>query len=223
MRKNGSISLLNRALIGSIVVLVSILLGGATGCTNDPPMPSTPKANSTAHLESSHEPIRLIDLSDEKFDLWHQDPAPITVVLFTRTDCPISNRIAPEIRRLYEIYHPRGVEFYLIYVDPREQAEGIRRHLAEYGYPCQGLRDPRHTLVAYCHARATPEAVVFNRDRTITYQGRVTDLYADLGSARPQATAHDLADAIEATVQGRPVATPRTRAVGCAIADLKDQ
>jgi hypothetical protein len=223
MRMNGSILLLHDARIRSIVVLAAIMLGGAAGCTNDPPAPATAKENFASTLESRHEPIHLVDLGGDKFDLWHQDPTPITVVLFTRTDCPISNRIAPEICRLHEIYHPRGVEFYLIYVDPSEQPQAIRRHLAEYGYPCQALRDPQHTLVAHCHATATPEAVVFNRNRVIIYQGRVSDLYADLGSARPQATAHDLADAIEATVQGQPVATPRTRAVGCAIADLKDQ
>lgn len=219
---NGSILLLHGARIRSIVVLAGIVLGGAAGCANDAPIPPKVNANSTPKINSRYEPIRLVDLSGDKFDLWHQDPAPITVVLFTRTDCPISNRIAPEICRLYKIYHPRGVEFYLVYVDPSEGIQAIRRHLAEYEYPCQGVRDPQHSLVAHCHATATPEAVVFNSNRVTTYQGRVSDLYADLGSARPQATAHDLADAIEATVQGRPVATPRTRAVGCAIADLKD-
>ena len=58
----------------------------------------------------------------------------------------ISNRFAPEIRRLYERYHPQGANFYLIYVDPREQPETIGKHLREYEYPCQGLRDPEHTL-----------------------------------------------------------------------------
>jgi hypothetical protein len=44
----------------------------------------------------------------------------------------------------------------------------------------------------------------------------------DLAKPRPQPTTHDLADAIEATLQGRPVAVPRTKAIGCLIADLKE-
>ncbi len=113
------------------------------------------------------------------------------------------------------------MKFYLIYVDPKEQSETIRQHLQEYAYPCPGLRDPEHTLVAYCQATATPEAVVFNENRKIVYQGRINDQYVELGNARTEPTTNDLANAIESTVLGQPVATPRTRAVGCSIADLK--
>jgi Redoxin len=166
--------------------------------------------------------IRLLDLDGKLVDLWPPDRPAVTVVLFTRTDCPIANRYAPDVRRLHEAYHPRGVEFFLVYVDPRESPDDVRRHLAEYGYPCPGVLDTGHTLVAYCHATATPEAVVFAADRTITYQGRIDDRYTDLGRPRAEPTSHDLADALAATVGGRPVAVPRTNAVGCLIADLKD-
>ena len=67
----------------------------------------------------------------------------------------------------------------------------------------------------------TPEAVVFDADRKIAYRGRIDDLNADLGNARSAATKHDLADAIEATLAGQPVAEPVTKAVGCYIEDLK--
>jgi thiol-disulfide isomerase/thioredoxin len=165
--------------------------------------------------------VRLLDLDGQPFDLWQKSGA-VTVVLFARSDCPISNRYAPEIRRLCEEYQPRGVAFYLVYVDPREQPDAIRRHLQEYGYPCQGLRDPKHTLVAHCGATITPEAVVFNQTRDMIYRGRVNDLYVDFGQARTGPTNHDLEDAIESTLLGRSVANPRTKAIGCLIKDLKD-
>jgi hypothetical protein len=200
---------------GCVVVLFIL------GCAKDDCVRSGATTNSEG--ESKLPPIRLLDLDGQPFDLWRPDKAAVaTVVVFTRTDCPISNQYAPEIRRLYETYRPRGVDFYLIYVDPREQPDDIRRHLREYDYPCRGLRDPGHTLVAHCGATATPEAVVFGPDRSITYLGRVDDLYADIGRSRAEPTTHDLADAIESTVLGRPVAKPRTKAVGCLIADLKD-
>jgi hypothetical protein len=172
-------------------------------------------------VEKAEPPPRLLDLDDQPFDLWKQSAA-ATVVLFTRTDCPISNRCAPEIRRLYEKHHPRGVEFYLVYVDPRTKPEAIRGHLAEFAYPCAGVRDPEHALVAHCGATVTPEAVVFDRDRVMTYRGRVDDRYAALGQPRAEVSTHDLADAIEATLAGQPVANPRAKAVGCVIADLKE-
>ncbi len=190
-------------------VVIAAFLCGIIGCAKD----------DVDRLELR--PIRLLDLDGEPFDLWRKTGA-IKVVLFTRSDCPISNRCAPEVCRLCDAYQPRGVEFYLVYVDPREQPEAIRRHLLEYGYPCQGLRDPSHTLVAHCGATTTPEAVVFGQNRVMTYRGRVDDLYVDFGQARAKPTTHDLADAIESTLSGRIVANPRTRAIGCLIADLKD-
>jgi hypothetical protein len=164
----------------------------------------------------------VFDLDGQPFDLGRQEQGAVTVVVFTRTDCPISNRCAPEVRRLYERYQPQGVQFFLIYVDPREQPDAIRRHLKEFAYPCIGLRDPHHALVAHCQATTTPEAAVFDKTGAITYLGRVDDLYLDVGRPRAAATTHDLADAIESTVQGRPVTTPRTKAIGCWIADLKN-
>jgi len=200
-------------------ICVLIAAFGIFGCGKEDSCRS--RALTTSGEETPRPAIRLLGLDDEPVDIWMADRPAIMVVLFTRSDCPISNRCAPEIRRLYDTYHPRGVEFYLVYVDPREQPEAIRQHLREYEYPCRALRDPEHTLVAHCGATTTPEAVVFDRDRTITYRGRVDDLYADVGRPRDGPTTHDLADAIEATVLGRPVATPRTQAVGCPIADLK--
>jgi hypothetical protein len=200
--------------------LAAIWLTGMVGCANDEPVRST--AQCSTAVESKPPPIGLLDLDGNPFYLWQQEKGAVIVFLFTRTDCPISNRFAPEICRLHAIYHRRGVEFYLVYVDPSEQPVAIRRHLDEYGYPCRGIRDPQHTLVACCGATTTPEAVVFDKDRAIAYRGRINDLYVDIGKPRAVATTHDLEDAIESTVLGRPVAVPRTKAVGCLIADLND-
>ncbi len=190
------------------------------GCSHDGPSQTGPQVSSDGNLKPLS--IGLLDLDGQPFEFWKQEEAATTVVLFTRTDCPISNRCAPEIRRLYETYHPRGVVFFLVYVDPREEPASIRRHLRAYGYPCLGLRDPHHNLVAHCGATTTPEAVVFDRERSITYLGRVDDLYLDVSRPRAEPTSHDLADAIESTLSCRPVAKPRTRATGCLIADLKE-
>lgn len=163
----------------------------------------------------------LLDASDKPFDLWSDTSAKATVVIFTRSDCPVSNRYAPEVRRLYEEFEPQGVRFFLVYVDPKETAATVQAHLAEYEYPCAGLRDPEHHLANETGATVTPEAVVFDAERQITYRGRIDDLFASFGKLRDEPTSHDLADALAATLAGEPVAVPRTEAVGCYIGDLK--
>jgi hypothetical protein len=177
------------------------------------------KQPTTAQRRSSE--LKLFDVDGKPFDLQRSSNGSVRVIVFIRSDCPISNRYAPEIRSLYDSYHSKGVDFYLVYVDPTEKAEAIREHLREYKYPCTGVRDPEHTLVAATGATVTPEAVVFNRQWKATYRGRVNDLYVDLGTARPAATRHDLKEAIVATLAGAPVAEPVTKAVGCTIHDLK--
>jgi hypothetical protein len=198
----------------------AIAIFGLLGC-NTTYFPSSPsKSNSTA--ESKTAPAHLLDLDGQKLDVLKFDCNVITVFVFTRTDCPISNRCAPEIRRLHETYQARGVEFFLVYVDPMDKPDEIRRHLQEYDYRCRAIRDPKHELVAYCEATTTPEAVVFAKDGAMSYRGRVDNQYAELGNSRAQPTTHDLADAIDSVIQGRPVAVPRTKAIGCMIADLRE-
>src|SRR5262249_10826420 len=80
------------------------------------------------------------------------------VLLFTRTDCPISNRYAPEIERLYRKYSPQGVEFRLVYPERDLSKEAMEGHRREFGFPMPGLLDPEHVYVARGHARTTPEA-----------------------------------------------------------------
>jgi len=163
----------------------------------------------------------LLDLDGRAITLPQAPQDQLVVAIFTRTDCPISNRYAPEVRALCERFELQGVAFYLVYVDPRETSDSIRAHLAEYEYPCAALRDPQHALVAATGATVTPEAVVIDRDGQIKYRGRISDQHVALGTSRSWASRHDLAEAIEATLAGRPVAEPVTKAVGCYIEDVK--
>lgn len=164
---------------------------------------------------------KLLDADGQPFDLWqNRDQAAATVLIFTRSDCPISNRYAPTVSSLHSTYQERGVDFFLVYINPRETSSSIRQHLEEYQYPCRGVHDPLHELVKMTGASVTPEAVVFDSRRKIAYRGRIDDLYVSFGQARPAATTHDLADALEAVLDGKTVAEPVTKAVGCSIGDL---
>lgn len=145
---------------------------------------------------------------------------PPTVLLFVRTDCPISNRYAPVIRALAERYAGR-VRFYSVFVAPDESASSVQTYMREYAPGTIPLLDPAHALVRRAGATVTPEAALFDADDELVYRGRIDDRYIAFGKARPRATVHDLADAIEAVLEGTPIARPRTPAVGCYIRDVK--
>ncbi|HEY3743482.1 MAG TPA: redoxin domain-containing protein, partial [Bryobacteraceae bacterium] len=150
------------------------------------------------------------------------------VLIFTRTDCPISNRYAPEIKRIYDAYSTRGVKFYLVYPDREETAASIAKHREDYGYPMPAIEDPSHQLVARASATITPEAAVFVPIRTaaksdwrLMYHGRIDDRYIDFGKSRQQASVHDLQNAIDAVLAGRAPSPAVTKSIGCYIADLR--
>jgi hypothetical protein len=203
----------------NIRLLALLLLCGCSTHDTDSIPQATASNTSSSSTKANPSKIELVDLNGNSVELWQKD-AVATVAIFVRSDCPISNRFAPEIRRLYEAYHSRGVNFSLVYVDPDQKSDEIRRHLAEYNYPCPGLRDPKHTLVALCKATVTPEAAVFDKDRRITYVGRVNDLYQSLGKSRLEPTQFDLEQAIESTLAGKIVEPARVKAIGCPITDL---
>ena len=151
------------------------------------------------------------------------------VFLFTSTDCPISNRYAPDLRRLAEEFGPKGVVFRLIYPNPADEADAIRDHMRAFGYvgaaesgPHESflaLRDGKQVLAKFVGATITPEAAVYAGGR-IVYRGRIDDRYVDLGLERPAPTRRDLAEALGSVIAGRAVAQPKTQAVGCYIADF---
>ena len=56
------------------------------------------------------------------------------VFLFTSTDCPVSNRYAPEVQRVVGEFSGKGVVFRLVYPNPADHAAAIREHLAAFSY-----------------------------------------------------------------------------------------
>jgi hypothetical protein len=174
-------------------------------------------------IQEGGDPRSARDLEGRAVQPLQTAGAKATVLLFVSTDCPISNRYAPEIRRLWERFSPSGVAFWLVYVDPAEDAPAVRRHLQEYHLPDVALRDPQPALVKAAGVRVTPEAAVFvpaAAGPRLAYRGRIDDRYVDFGRMRAQPTVHDLEDALAAILSGQAVPHETTPAVGCFIANL---
>jgi redoxin len=165
--------------------------------------------------------VRLRTLDDKPIDPFQAAAGTKAhVFVFVSVDCPISNRYAPEVRRLHERYSPQGVAFSLVYPNPVESADTIRKHLKDFSYPMRGLRDPRHDLVKASSATITPEAAVYDGQGRLLYHGRIDDRYVSLGLERPVATKRDLDEVLNDVVAGRPVRQASAQAVGCYIADF---
>src|SRR5262245_43505428 len=165
--------------------------------------------------------VRLPDLDNRLVDpFFAAESSKAIVFLFASVDCPISNRYAPVVQRLYQTFSPQGVTFWLIYPNPAETPAAIRQHVKAFNYPVHALRDPKHELVKLTNVQVTPEVALFDRSHSLVYHGRIDDRYVSLGVERPSPTRQDLADALTATLSGAQVKHAATPAVGCLSADF---
>ena len=163
---------------------------------------------------------QVLDLAGSAADALKQAPGKVLVLVFVRTNCPISNRYAPFIQELSAKYaHDTG--FLLVFPDKDESTKQIRDYEREYGYKLVAVRDPQHELVKRGQVKVTPEVAVFDANRELVYHGRIDNLYKDFGRARRAATTHELADAIEAASKGRTPAVVSADGIGCFLSDVK--
>jgi hypothetical protein len=170
-----------------------------------------------SHNDAAAADTRLEDLQGKAAKPFGDRNAKLVAFVFARSDCPISNAYAPEVRRLCEEFAPQGVVFWLVYPGADESPAVIRKHARDYAYPCGALRDPRHAFTKVAKVSVTPEAAVFRPDGKLLYSGRIDDRYVDLGVAKPKPTRRDLSIALGAALAGRPVPRATGPAIGCFI------
>lgn len=164
-----------------------------------------------------------VDLNGRPVSQLAPPGARAVVLFFAASDCPISNRYVPEIQRLTKQFEPLGVRVWFVYPNPGDDAEVIRAHDLEFSITANTALDTGQNLMQMAHVTVTPEAAVFvPQDGKLrqVYRGRIDDRYLALGTERPQATRHDLEEAIRAVLAGKPVPQPGGPPIGCSIVTL---
>ena len=144
----------------------------------------------------------------------------VVALIFAATDCPISNRYIPEIAKLHELYGPKGVAIWWVFPNPGDTVSIVRKHGDDFSIHTPTIIDSRQDLVRMAHVSVTPEAAVFaveNGKLREVYHGRIDDRYIAFGQERPQAIHHELEEAIQAVIAGRPISEPTANPVGCSI------
>ncbi len=140
----------------------------------------------------------------------------VVVLAFLGVECPLAEAYAPKLAEVARDFEKRGVGFFGVNANQQDGPVAIGRFAEKHGLPFPILKDVGNGLADRLGAERTPEVFVLDRSRAVVYRGRVDDQYA-IGIHRPSSTRHDLVNALDAVLAGRPVATPRTDAVGCRI------
>jgi hypothetical protein len=146
------------------------------------------------------------------------DKGHVEALFFVTNDCPVSNYYAHEIRRICDDFAQRGVGCSLVYTDPTLTDDQAKKHAQEYGHGAYPkIVDRTHALVKATGASINPTAVLLRPDGSIAYRGRIDNSYAAIGVQRRIVTEHDVRDALESVLAGRPVARPEEPPIGCYI------
>lgn len=165
---------------------------------------------------SSLEPIQATDVDGVTLKIPPNSKA--TVLFFLLPDCPVCNAHAPEIKRIASEYAKQQVETWIVYVDSDLSTEAIKTHAKAYNLDGKLICDRSGDLVKRLGVTVAPEAVVVNATGELMYRGRIDNLYADYGKRRVKPTEHDLRNALDAVLAGRPVPVKTTKSIGCILA-----
>ena len=180
-------------------------------------MPRPWRALLLVALSACGRDLRVEDLSGRALDPF-AGPERVRAFVFLSTDCPISNRYAPDLRVLHDRYTARGVRFEFVYPDAASDASAVRAHLAAYALPTRALRDPRHLLARRSAVTITPEAAVYSRG-ALVYHGRIDDRFVSYNRERPRPLHRELIDALDAALADRAPAVSTAPAIGCTLTD----
>ena len=135
-----------------------------------------------------------------------------TVLIFVATRCPVSNGYNERMSILAKNYAAKGVNVVGINANVTEPASEIKAHAAEKGFTFPVLIDKGDVVADKLNAQVTPEAYLIDAAGKLVYRGRI-----DNDRSGERVTSNDLADAIEATLDGKAVAKTEIKAFGCSI------
>ena len=149
----------------------------------------------------------------------------VLAVVFECNHCPVSQLYEGRIEKLYEDYRRKGVTLVAInpnnakavrlnelgYTDVTDSLPEMKIRAAFRGIDWPYLYDGEtQALSMKFGAVATPHIFIFDQERKLRYQGRIDD-----NQREELVKTHDARDALDAMLEGRPVAVAETRAFGC--------
>jgi peroxiredoxin len=150
----------------------------------------------------------LSDYSDKK----------AVVVIVSCNHCPTVIQYEDRMIAIQREYADKGVQLVAINGNetdghPTDDFQHMVEHAKEKGYNFPYLRDDSQEVVRAFGAVRTPEVFLLGPDRSLVYHGRIDDNADDAAKV----TRHDLSQALDEVLSGKPVSVPKTVSVGCTV------
>lgn len=143
------------------------------------------------------------------------------VIVFLSFECPVATSYSPVLADMVKKYEKQGVAFLGFCTGEEDDAAKVARQAEEYKLPFPVFKDKGLVATAALKAEITPEAFVLDHNFVLRYRGRIDSGYVARLKKNQQITQHDLRDALDELLAGKPVSRPATQAIGCRIVQEK--
>jgi peroxiredoxin len=183
--------------------------------------PATPRPNAGYTLGDVVAPFSLKNVDGRTIGLDDYKAQKGIILIFTSNHCPFSKAYEDRTLALDRKFGPQG--YPVLAVAPNNPAvyeedafDKMQLRARDKNYTFPYLQDASQTLTKSFGATRTPQVYVLKRsdDRfTVEYIGSIDDSPQDPAGVQRRY----VEEAVTSLLAGRPVGTPLTKAVGCAI------
>jgi peroxiredoxin len=194
------------------------LLSPASTAVADPP------GLTTLPIGSQAPDFHLPGVDGKTYSLSDFSQAKVLVVIFTCNHCPTAQAYEGRIARLQADYRDKGVAVVAIspndpaavrldelgYTDLGDSFDDMKVRAKDHNFTYPYLYDGEAQATAKAYGvMATPHVYIFDGERKLRYVGRFDD------SEVKTVKSHDVKNAVDALLAGKPVSVSTTRVFGC--------
>jgi peroxiredoxin len=144
--------------------------------------------------------------------------APLLLVSFTCNHCPYVIGNEAREKAFVQQFAPRGLAYVAINsndanLHPEDDFSHMQERARRLGFTWPYLHDESQAAAKAYGALKTPHFFLFDQARTLRYVGRMDNSPRDPSKANT----HELADAVDALLAGKPMPLAVTEAIGCTV------
>jgi hypothetical protein len=186
--------------------LLLVFVLGLTGPAAEPAVPIGSRVGNLTFKD-----IRYTNRSLDDFP-----KAKAFALVFVDASCPLAQRYLPTLQQIDTDYKGKGVVLLAVDSGAADSIPATAALAVRHGCTFPFVKDFDAACARALGVSRTPECAVLDADRVLRYRGRIDDQYRPTGSRKAQAT-HELRDALDAILDGKPIAVDTTAVDGCPI------
>ena len=138
----------------------------------------------------------------------------LILILAFDSDCPMSRKLAPEVKRIEEEFMSKSVRFIHLSVSSFDQRRKVLSAYKSRGFQGELVFDDNKKVQSYFKMRTTCEVILIDSSGTVIFRGAINDQYG-IGFTRETAKNHYLKDALTTSLKQQIPKVRLTSVPGC--------